>query len=219
MKRPLLSFTIFCSIFFFIIMFCVMLGGYTNLLRAKNRINSYKELVTTQCQKRLDLLPELIELTKGPTSSVATPDSANTSANTSADAKRITGAAEKAEGILAQINSSQTPLEQDTVKAFEQSQVQLGQKISALIDSLKENKSFNGSPALLSLEEEFEKLKIAVWATSHRYNKEVRYFNDKKEIFPGFIVAKLFGLENTHFFEITTSLLKPKNLGADTGAS
>lgn len=211
MKRPMLSFAIFCSIFFVIIMFCVLLGGYTNLLRAKNRINSYKDLVTTQCQKRLDLLPELIKLTQGQSSSIAP--------SYSADTKLITGSAEKAEAILAKINSSQTPIEQDTIQAFEQSQVQLGHEISAFIGRLKEDKRIKGSPALFGLEEEFEKLKIAVWATSHRYNKEARYFNDRKEIFPGSIVAKLFGLENTHFFEITTSLLKPKDLGADIGAS
>lgn len=202
MKRPLLSFSIFCSIFFVIILFCVMLGGYTNLLRAKNRISSYKELVTTQCQKRLDLLPELIKL-----------------ANPSMNTDLVTNTAQKAGAILSQINSSQTPLEKVMVQTFEQTEVQLGQEISALIDSLKENKSVNGSPSLVGLEEEFEKLEIAVWATSHRYNKEVRYFNDKKEIFPGFLVAKLFGLENTRYYEITTNLLKPKDLGADTGAS
>ncbi len=206
MKRPLRSLTVFCAIFFGIILFCVVLGGYTNLLRAQNRIGENKELVITQCQKRIDLLPELITIA----GKIQSSENGNTS-----KISQLKETAKHATTILSQFNST-TPSEKQ-VLAFEQSQVSLGQTISLLITDLKNIDAANTN--VLALEKDFQQLGLSVWVTSNRYNKEAKYFNDKKDMFPGSLSAKIFGLGKTRFFEITASLLKPETLGAGKGAS
>lgn len=209
MERPLRSLTVFCVVFFGIILFCVVLGGYTNLLRTKNRIVTEKELVVTQCQKRINLLPDLITIAEN------APSAGN---GISAKIAKLKDTAKQAEAIQSRIKST-TPSEQELIQAFEQSQVNLGQAISLLITDLKNIDTANNLPDVLALEKGFQQLGISVWVTSNRYNKEARYFNDKKDMFPGSLSAKIFGLGKTRFFEITASLFKPENLGADEGAS
>ncbi len=210
MKRPLRSLTVFCVVFFGIILFCVILGGYTNLLRAQNRIGENKKLVITQCQKRLDRLPELITI-------AGKLQSTEGGTNNSDQVAQLKETVKEATAILSRIKSTTAPLEKETVEAFEQSQVRLGQQISMVIADLK--KIDTASTDVLSLEKDFQQLGLSVWVTSNRYNKEAKYFNDKKDIFPGFLSAKIFGIGKTHFFEITASLFEPENIGADKGAS
>ncbi len=211
MKRPLRSLTVFCAVFFGIILFCVILGGYTDLLRAQNRIGENKELVITQCQKRMDLLPGLITIAGKLQSSQGN------SINNSDQVAQLKETTTNATAILSRVNSATAPLKKETVEAFEQSQVRLGQQIAIVITALKDIDATNTD--VLGLEKDFQQLGISVWVTSNRYNKEAKYFNDRKNMFPGFLSAKIFGLDKTRFFEITASLFKPETLGADEGAS
>ena len=44
-----------------------------------------------------------------------------------------------------------------------------------------------------------------------KYNTEVRYFNRRTKIFPGFLIARLFGFDKSKYFEVSKDLF----LGAD----
>jgi len=230
MKRPLLSFAIFCSLLSGILIFCVVAGGYTNLLRAQNRIGAAKGLVTTQCQKRMDLIPELIAMAQK-IQSQKSPESSNSDQSTlnpvntdrvnidQINIHRVKEADKKAKIILARINSMEHPMDKELLLVFEQSQVRLGREISLLIQELKKNEAIKTFPDLTALEYDFEQLGITIFVSSSRYNKEARYFNHRKTGVFGSLIAKLFGFEKTHFFEITASLFQQENNGAGTGAS
>ncbi|MCP3940228.1 MAG: LemA family protein [Desulfobacteraceae bacterium] len=205
MKRPWLSLAAFCVVFSSIIIFCVIFGGFSSLYRAQNRIYAAKKLVTAECQKQLNLLPELIAMAEKT-------KNFNGIDGIKRNLIQANQTALKTKAILTRINSKNTPLERKTILAFEQSQVQVSREIINLIIELKKDKKIDRSPAFIALEKKFKNLEISIFYNSHRYNKETRYFNTRKAIFPGFLIAKLFGLEKIHFLEITTNQFTPEKL-------
>lgn len=204
LKKPLFSLVLFCIVFFGIIIFSVIFGGYSSLYRAENRARNSKLLVTVECQKQLDLIPELISLARKT-------DNFNPIAPDQADLN-IEQAALKHKAILAQIISRKAPLEKELVLTFEQSQVQLSRDIINLINVIKKDKEFGTSQAFQTLEKKFNDLEITVFYHSTQYNKEAIYFNHRKAIFPGFLIAPLFGLDKIYIHEISADRLKPENL-------
>jgi hypothetical protein len=217
MKRPLLSLSIFSVVFFGIILFSVIFGGYSSLYRAQNRARDAKILVTVECQKQLDLLPDLVAMVHKTDSFNLDPNNSN---QTNLDQThldqthldQLEQAALKNKTILTRINSLATPLEKELISAFERSQIQLSREIIGLVMGLKKEEKLKKSQVLIDLEKKFNDLEITVFYHSHQYNKEARYFNTRKSIFPGFLIAKLFNLEKLHIYEINTDLFKPEKL-------
>jgi len=213
MKRPLLSLSIFSAVFFGIIIFCVIFGGYSSLYRAQNRARDAKILVTVECQKQLDLLPELVAMArKADSFSSADTNNSNQGNLNQATLDQVGQAALRVEKILTRINSQKEPLEKKLILSFEQSQVHLSQEIIYLIMALKKENALRSAQHFIDLEKKFNDLEITVFYHSHQYNKEARYFNTRKAIFPGFLIAKLFKLEETHIYEIDAELFKPEKL-------
>ncbi len=213
MKRPLLSLSIFSAVFFGIILFSVIFGGYSSLYRAQNRARDAKILVTVECQKQLDLLPDLMAMVRKTDSfNRIPPNNSNQAHLDQAHIDQLEQAALKTKTILARINSKRDPLEKELVLGFEESQVHLSQEIIGLVMGLKKEDKLKKSQALIDLEKKFNDLEITVFYHSTQYNKEAQYFNTRKSIFPGFLIAKLFKLEKLHIYEINTDLFKPEKL-------
>jgi hypothetical protein len=218
MKRPLLSLSIFSAVFLGIILFSVVFGGYSSLYRAQNRARDAKIMVTVECQKQLDLIPDLMAMVRKTDSfNLSDPNNSNQASLDQAlldkaSLDQLEQAGLKTKEILTRINSVTTPLEKELISAFERSQVQLSQEIIGLVIGLNEEKKQKGSRALINLEKKFNDLEITVFYRSTEYNKEARYFNTRKSIFPGFLIAKLFKLEKLHIYEIDSDLFKPEKL-------
>lgn len=213
MKRPLLSLSIFSAVFFGIILFSVIFGGYSSLYRAQNRARDAKILVTVECQKQLDLLPDLVAMVRKTDSfNRLDPNNSNQTHLDQAHLDQLEQAALKTKTILTRINTPKKPLEKELIRAFEESQVHLSQEIIGLVMGLKKEDKLKKSQALINLEKKFNDLEIAVFYHSTQYNKEAQYFNNRKSIFPGFLIAKLFKLEKLHIYEINTDLFKPEKL-------
>ena len=209
MKRPLLSLSIFSAVFLGIILFSVIFGSYSSLYRAQNRARDAKILVTVECQKQLDLLPDLVAMVRKTDSFNLDPNNLN---QIILDLDQLELAYLKIKTILNQINTLKKPLKKELIQAFERSQVHFSQEIIGLIMGLKKEEKLKKSQALINLEKKFNDLEITIFYRSTQYNKEAQYFNTRKSIFPGFLVAKLFKLEKLHIYEINTDLFKPEKL-------
>jgi len=213
MKRPLLSLSIFSAIFFGIILFSVIFGGYSSLYRAQNRARDAKILVTVECQKQSDLLPDLVAMVRKTDSfNLVDPNNSNQANLDQAHLDQLEQAALKIKTILTRINTQKKPVEKELIRAFEESQVHLSQEIIGLVMGLKKEDKLKKSQALIDLEKKFNDLEITVFYHSTQYNKEAQYFNNRKSIFPGFLIAKLFKLEKLYIYEINTDLFKPEKL-------
>jgi LemA protein len=212
MKRPRLSLIVFSTVFFGIILFSVIFGSYSSLYRAQNRVQDSKVLVIAECQKQLNLLPELISMARETKTFNVDPNNSNQGNLDQAVLNHLDQTATEAKAILTRINPPTPHLEKEMILTFEQSQIRLSQEIIGLIKGIKKDKHLNTTSSFVDLEKKFNDLEITVFYTGTKYNKEVRYFNQRKAIFPGFLIAKLFGLENIQYFEITTDLFKPERL-------
>jgi len=142
----------------------------------------------------LDLLPELIEITKKNKMQAIGPE--------------INQAAQKAMTILQKTISQKTPLEKALIKEFEISQSKLTLQLKDLFTQLE------GSPEQNS--QQFKALRNRVYAAQdnlfvarQKYNHEVNYFNTRSTAFLTSLFAKLFGFDKMEYIEISKDLLLP----------
>ncbi|MCK4768302.1 MAG: LemA family protein [Desulfobacula sp.] len=196
MSHRLLQFAGFCFVFFGIVLFCVVLGGYTSFWRSQNRIEASKALLTDACQNRLDLLPELIEITKKNKMQAIGPE--------------INQAAQKAMTILQKTITQKTPLEKDLIKEFEISQSKLTVQLKDLFTQLEgsSDKNFQQFKAVRSL---LFAAQNNLFVTKKRYNDEANYFNTRAAAFPTSLFAKLFRFNKMKYIEISKDLFLPAN--------
>ncbi|MBC2704003.1 LemA family protein [Desulfobacula sp.] len=196
MSHRLLQFAGFCSVFFGIVLFCVVLGGYTSFWRSQNRIEASKALLTDACQNRLDLLPELIEITKKNKMQAIGPE--------------INQAAQKAMTILQKTITQETPLEKALIKEFEISQSKLTLQLKDLFTQLEgsSDKNFQQFKAVRSL---LFAAQDNLFVTKKRYNDEANYFNTRAAAFPTSLFAKLFRFNKMKYIEISKDLFLPAN--------
>ncbi len=188
MEKSWLPLAGLCSVVFGIILFSIIFGGYSSLIRAQKRINSAKSFMIDECEKRFDLLSDLAAMAKG----TALQDLP----------VKIQKPDKKASLILTQINSIKTPVKKELIEEFEHSQTRLTQDINVLITEFKKNPSITASNKFSVLQKNAEQIQNTILYACSRYNKEVRYFNKRKKMFPGFLIAKLFELDKFYFYEI-----------------
>ena len=190
--------------FFGIIIFYVIFGSYSSQYRAQNRTEAAKKQLALDCEKRLELLPELVSMARK-TGALEFIDPVNLD---KVNFDQVTETAKTAEGILTRIHSK-GPLEKKLILDFEKSQVQVSRKIATLI---KDHETLKKSADFIALEKKFMEFEFTVFTDTHQYNREANYFNTRKEIFPRFLIAKLFDLEEIFFPEITAGLFTPQNI-------
>jgi len=178
-----------CSVLMGIILFSVIMGGYSSFWRSQNRIKASMSLLTDICQKRLDLLPELLEITKKNMAPSSLPP--------------INQTAEKASILLKQVISYQQPLEKNLIEEFEISQTKLTLELVQLFTQLQTSLDKNAVKQFSTLKKEFYTAQDNLFVAMKKYNKEVDYFNTRTTVFPVFLIAKLFGFNKIKYIDIS----------------
>lgn len=195
MPHRLLQFAGFCFVFFGIVLFCVLMGGYTSFWRSQNRIEQSKSFLTDSCQKRIDLLPGLIEVAKKSEAQISIPE--------------INQTAQKANEILQLVISQETPLEKGLIKEFEISQAELTFQLKDLFTRWEGSLDKNYSRQFETLKKEFIAAQDDLFITRQGYNDEVNYFNTRATAFGTSLFAKLFGFDKMNYIEISKDQFLP----------
>ena len=193
MKNPWIVLTGICSVVIGIVLLSVIMGGYTSLLRAQNRIEATRGLMLDHCGNQIELVPDLISMARELPSSPFV--------NT------LAGSKEAADAVLTEARKyteGPAPLQ---MASLEKAMARVNRDISGLISDMKK---YNPPKGLADLEKNLLERQTAVFIMGKRYNKEARYFNVRKTVFPGFIVARLFGLKEISFAEFNETLLSRK---------
>ncbi len=194
MKKPWLNFVGICSLVFAIVIFCVIFGGYSSLVRSQNRINAAKNYLADQSLIQLDQIDSLLAL-------VPTGEDM---------AKTLNQTADKTNMIISKIKEAEKPIHPDLLMEYEILQQTLNNQINELVDKLKSTNQ-DSTPAFKEMQTKMADAQVAVFVTGKRYNKEAQYFNTRTRVFPGFIIARLFGLDKIHFKELDISRLSAYN--------
>lgn len=195
MIRPWLTFVAMCSVVLGIVLFCVVFGGYSSFYRSQNRIAASKELVTNVCQDRVAAISRLLE---------------------AVDAGKyqelmdiIKKDSEAASTIRQQVISHGSPLSEELTRVFETSQKVLTTDLADLMSRLGQTGDKNTGEPVASIQKEVFTAQDNLFVAKKKYNSEVGYFTARKTIFPGRLIAKLFGFNTITYFELSDESFLP----------
>lgn len=197
MGKQWMYFVWFSLVFVGIILTSVIFGGYSSLHRSEGRIDITKDLLLQACQSKLDLLPQLL-------------DYLQKSEHKEAHAK-LEVAGKEAGTVLHSAVFQKAPLDHALTLKLEASQLSLTKELSELFEKFDSSKNKNNTESLKAIKQQFFSAQDKVFTAKVQYNREVRYFNRRTNIFPGFLIAKLFGFDDSEYFELS----KDSFLGAD----
>ena len=190
-----LQFFGFCSLFIAIILGCILAGGYSSFWRSKNRIEASKPFLTEACQKRMDLLPGLIDFIR----KNKLPMSVSAIEQTTRTASRI----------LQQVISHQTPLDDSLIKEFEISQSEITRQIVDIFTQLESLPDQTLSKPVKSLKTIFVSAQNNLFITVKTYNDEAGYYNERVASFLPSLTAKVFGFDKLTYILISKDLFLP----------
>ena len=157
-----------------------VISVYNSLVNLKNQVEDQASQIDVELKRRFDLIPNLVETVKGYTKHEK----------------------ETLEGVVKARNSYVTA---DTLGEQLKADGELSQAISklfALTESypdLKANENFN------NLQNELSEIEQKIVYARQFYNDSVLKLNNKVEMFPSNLVAKMFNFSKKEFFEATST--------------
>lgn len=174
----------FWIIIFVILIFIIYpIFIYNSLIRLRNRVKEAASDIEVQLKRRYDLIPNLIETIKG----YATHEKQVFENVTTARAQAMSaqGLKEKAKAEDALSNTLKTLF-----------------AVAENYPDLKANANF------LDLQRELADTENKIQAARRFYNSNVLALNNKIEVFPSNIIAKLFGFKKEEFFDLSEEAAK-----------
>ena len=153
------------------------IGIYNGLVRLRNQVDNSWSQIDVQLKRRHDLIPNLIETTKGYMQHERQTLESVTQARSQAMGAKSVGEAAKAEGMLS-----------EALTKF--------MMVAESYPDLKANQNF------LALQETLTSTENKIAFARQAYNDSVLYYNNKIQMFPSNIVAETFDFTKREFFEV-----------------
>lgn len=152
-----------------------MVASYNSLVRSEVAVDTAWGQVETVYQRRVDLIPNLVETVKGVSNFEKETYLAVTEARS-------------------QWQSASTPEAQVAASNQLESTISKLLLVSENYPELKSNQNF------LALQDELAGTENRISVERQRYNEAVGSYNKKIRVFPGALVARIFGFEKKEFF-------------------
>ena len=153
---------------------------YNSLATSANRVDSAWAQVENQFQRRADLIPNLVNVTKG-------------------------YAQQEKEIVALLIQSRQAYLQADTPQEKATSMVTIRQAIDKFKIFAAGNPELQSSQLFINLQYEIAGTENRIATERRRYNLAVRDYNGQLNSFPNVLITKWFGFEKKEFFKAETT--------------
>jgi LemA protein len=150
---------------------------YNRFVRLRVRAEESWRDIDTQLKRRWDLIPNLVEIVKG----YATHES---------------GVFERVTEARAHAQAATTPKEQETAEAQLRGAMVNLFAVAEAYPQLKANENF------LQLQSSLGEVEDSIQKSRRYYNAIVRDFNTAIQVFPGSLVAGIFGFKPREFFAL-----------------
>lgn len=167
-----------------------LVGVYNGLATKKQDVNGKFAAIDSQYKRRADLIPQLVETVKG---------SANFEKST-------------LEAVVnARASVGKVPLPPDVtsdpeaMKRYLDAQNQLGGALSRLLVVAEQYPDLKTSQAFLSLQDQIEGTENRINIARLDYVKSIQEYNTKTAVFPGKLVAGMFGFQPLPQLESTST--------------
>jgi len=155
---------------------------YNRLVRAEMAVKEAKAQIAVACQRKLDLIPNLVETVKG----YAKHERETLAA--------VTEARNKAQKILQDVVTEDS-LSKNQLAKLDASQGQLSGALKSLFALAENYPNLKASSNFLVLQDQLEGAENRISLARQRYNYSVRLYSTKVATFPGNIVARIFGFQ------------------------
>jgi LemA protein len=172
---------------------------YNGIVKAQNRVDEAAGQVEAVLQRRLDLIPNLVETVKGYTVHEKTTLEAVVMARNSA-----------VEMLRKSPATGTTTVGKVSMIQLAGAQDQLSRAILALVENypdLKANANF------LALQDQLEGTENRIAVERLRYNDDVRVYNTRISVFPGTLVAGIFKFTKREYFEASVEARNVPKVG------
>jgi len=150
---------------------------YNGLIKARNLVKNSWSQIDVQLKKRYDLIPNLVETVKG--------------------------YAKHEQETLTKITSlREQAMQAKDIKSTMKTNDQMSKAIGGLINAVVENyPDLKASQNFLMLQEELAGIENKIAYARQFYNDKVMDYNNKLQVFPNNIFAKLFNFKEETFLE------------------
>jgi len=166
----------------------LLITTYNGIVKSEKAVEEAKAQIETVLQRRLDLIPNLVETVKG----------------YAQDEREVLIAVTKARGdaqdILQKIEKKKS-LSKEDMQGLATSQSTLTKTLKTLFALVENYPDLKASTNFLALQDQLEGTENRISVARQRYNYEVRIFNSKISTFPGVIIAPMFGFTEKASFE------------------
>ena len=190
---------IFAAVFLVIVLAVVsvvIIFVYNGLVSSEKTVEESKAQIETVLQRRLDLIPNLIETVKA------------YAKHEKETLLKLTQARARALGVLEGVGQKDS-LSKEEILKLQASQGELTAAMRSLFALVENYPDLKASANFMALQDQFEGTENRIAAARQRYNLAVRYFNAKIEKFPGVFLAPMFGYEEKVFFEAKKEAAEP----------
>jgi len=198
-ENPILFLAIFLLIVVAVVSVFIIVN-YNSLVKAEKAVEEAKAQIATVCQRRLDLIPNLIETVKA------------YAKHERQTLEAVTLARRKAEEVVAGLNAKEQSAPVDMSK-LAASQAALSSALRNIFALAENYPSLRASANFMALQDQFEGTENRIAVARQRYNYAVKEYNTKIETFPGVFIAPIFGYTEREFYEAKDEAYEPVKAG------
>lgn len=172
-------------VLFAIIIYSNVKGTYNTIVTYEENINGKWAQVTTDYQRRLDLIPNLVSTVKG-----------------YADFEKETlTAVIEARAKATSVNISADNLNPAMFQQFQQAQQGLSSSLSKLLVTVERYPELKANQNFLELQAQLEGTENRIANSRRKFNESTQLYNTFIKTFPRNIYANIFGFEKKIYFE------------------
>jgi LemA protein len=162
-------------------------GSYNGLVNKEEAVNSQWANVESQYQRRMDLIPNLVNTVKG---------------YADFEQETLTRVVE-ARASATSVKIDPTNLTPDKLAQFQQAQDGLSSALSRLLVVIERYPDLKANQNFMDLQAQLEGTENRIAVERKRFNDTVNVYNASIRRFPGVLVAGIFGFERKGYFEAT----------------
>lgn len=185
MSKPLLI-TLGVVVLVVVLTFSFFGGTYNQLVSAEERVSESWAQVENVYQRRMDLIPNLVETVKGYASHEMGAFLGVTEARAKASQIKI---------------SSDMITDPAKLAQFQEAQGMLSSAMSRLLVVMEKYPDLKANQNFLALQTQLEGTENRITVERRRFNDVARDFNTKVRIFPNNVIAGMYGFKKKAYFE------------------
>jgi LemA protein len=160
-------------------------SSYNGLVNKQETVNSQWATVESQYQRRMDLIPNLVNTVKG---------------YAEFEQETLTKVVEARSNATA-VKIDPTNLTPEKLAQFQQAQEGVTSALSRLLVVVEKYPDLKANQNFLDLQSQLEGTENRIAVERKRFNDVVNTYNSAVRTFPGVIVAKITGFERKGYFE------------------